>query len=132
MTFQTERVLMQLRLLAFQSATTYNALIQSHFDYYNLVYGNCDKTFFDWLQKLQNRAARVLTFFSCDTDANCLIRQRYWNDSSTQFQIQKAIMVYKSLNGLDREYLSSLRYSVNNLVVPSPRTTLLHEIFATL
>ena len=37
----------------------YNALIQSHFDYCNLVWGNCGKTSFDRLQKLQNRAART-------------------------------------------------------------------------
>ena len=40
----------------------YNALIQSQFDYCNIVWGNCGKTLFDRLQKLQNRAARVLTF----------------------------------------------------------------------
>ena len=50
----------------------YNALIQSHFDYCNLVWGNCGKTLFDRLQKLQNRAARVLTFSSYDADAECV------------------------------------------------------------
>ena len=40
----------------------YNALIPSQFDYCNIVWGNCGKTLFDRLQKLQNRAARVLTF----------------------------------------------------------------------
>ena len=35
----------------------YNALIQSQFDYCNIVWCNCGKTLFDRLQKLQNRAA---------------------------------------------------------------------------
>ena len=48
-----------------------------------------------WLQKLQNRAARVLTFSRYDADANRLFRQLNWKDLSTQFQIQKALMVYK-------------------------------------
>ena len=39
-----------------------NALIQSQFDYCNIVWGNSGKTLFDRLQKLPNRAARVLTF----------------------------------------------------------------------
>ena len=52
----------------------YNALIQSHFDYRNRVWDNCGKTLFDRLQKLQSRAARVLTFSSYDADANRLIR----------------------------------------------------------
>ena len=48
----------------------YNALIQSHFDYCYLVWGNCGKTLFDRLQNLENRAARVLTFSIYDADAN--------------------------------------------------------------
>ena len=43
----------------------YNDLIQSQFDYRNIVWGNCGKTLFDRLQKHQNRAARVLTFSRC-------------------------------------------------------------------
>ena len=71
----------------------YNTLIQSQFDYCSLVWGNCGKTLFDRLQKLLNRAARVLTFSSYDADTKCLIRQLDWKDFSTQFQIQKALMV---------------------------------------
>ena len=81
----------------------YNALIQSHFDYCNPVWGNCGKTTFDSLQKLQNLAARVLTFSSYDADVHRLLRQLDWKDLSTQFQIQKTLMVYKSLNGLAPE-----------------------------
>ena len=85
----------------------YNALIQSQFDYCNIVWGNCGKTLFDRLQKLQNRAARVLTFSRYDADANRLFRQLNWKDLSTQFQMQKSPMVYKSLNDLVPGYLSS-------------------------
>ena len=80
---------------------SYNALIQSQFDYCNIVWGNCGKTLFDRLQKLQNRAARVLTFSKYDADANHLFRQLNWKDLSTQFQMQKALMVYRSLNDLN-------------------------------
>ena len=58
----------------------YSALIQPHFDYCNLVWGNCGKTLSDRLQKLQNRAARLLTFSSYDADAKGLIRQLGWKD----------------------------------------------------
>ena len=78
----------------------YNALIQSQFDYCNVAWGNCGKTLFDRLQKLQNHAARVLTFSRYDADANLLFRQLNWKDLSTQFQMQKALMVCKSLNDL--------------------------------
>ena len=99
---------------------TYNALIQSQFDYCNIVWGNCGKTLFDRLQKLQNRAARVLTFSRYDAYANRLFRQLNWKDLSTQFQIKKALMVYKSFVP---GYLSSkfvkryeTRYSLGNSV----------------
>ena len=101
----------------------YNALIQSQFDYCNIVWGNCGKTLFDRLQKLQNRAARVLTFTRYDADSKRLFRQLKWKDLSTQFQIQKALMVYKSSNRLVPGYLSSkfvkryqTHYSLGNSV----------------
>ena len=53
----------------------YNALIQSQFDYCNIAWDNCGKTLFDRLQKLQNRAARVLTFRRYAADVNRLFRQ---------------------------------------------------------
>ena len=82
-------------------------LIQSQFDYSDIVWGNCGKTLFDRLQKLQNRAARVLTFCRYDAYANRLFKQLNWKDLSTQFQIQKALIVHKSLNDLVPGYLSS-------------------------
>ena len=62
---------------------------------------------FDRLQKLQNRAIRVLTFSTYDAYANRLFRQLNWKDLSTQFQIQKALTAHKSLNDLVPGYLSS-------------------------
>ena len=45
----------------------------------------------DRLQKLQNRAARVLTFSCNDAGPGCLIQQLSWKDLCTQRQIQKAL-----------------------------------------
>ena len=39
---------------------TYQALVKPHFDYCDIVWGNCGKTLGDKLEKLQNRAARVM------------------------------------------------------------------------
>ena len=39
----------------------YNALVQPHFDYCSVVWGNCNKSLSIKLQKLQNRAVRILT-----------------------------------------------------------------------
>ena len=56
----------------------YKALIQSHFDYCNVVWGICDIKLADKLQKLQNRAARALTLSSHDADASQLFQNFNW------------------------------------------------------
>jgi len=53
----------------------YYGLVQSHFDYCSVVRGNCAKTLSDKLQKLQNRAVRVLAHSSYDADANQLLTE---------------------------------------------------------
>ena len=114
-------------------------LIPSQFDYCNIVWGNCGKTLFDRLQKLQNRAARVLTFSRYDAETNRLLRQLNWKDLGTQFQIQN--LKCKSLNDLVPGYLSpkfvkryetrySLSDSAKKLIVPFPRTNFLKNTFS--
>ena len=102
----------------------YNSLVQPHFDYCSLVWGNCGKTLSKKLQKLQNRAARAITSSNYDVEADSLFHKLSWKDLKSQRQIQNVLMVFKSLNGLVTEYLTckfikrnessySLRDSVN-------------------
>ena len=93
------------------------------------------------LQKLQNRAARVLTSSTFDTRTEYLFQVLSWRKLESQRQIQKACMVYKSLNGLAPVYLRSrfversavTDYSLHNtkekLAVPLPRTNFLKNSF---
>ena len=67
-----------------------------------MLYGG---TVIEPVQKLQNRAARVLTFSSYDTNADCLFEELGWVKLETQRQIHKVVMVYKSINGLAPDYL---------------------------
>ena len=105
------------------------------------MWGNCNLTLSNKLQELQNRAARILTSSSYDTDVEDLSKLR-WRKLSSQREMQKAIMVIKSLNVLTPEYLSELfvnrsdvteyvlRDSVNKLVVPLPHTNFLKNSFS--
>ena len=106
----------------------YNSLVQTHFDYCSLVWGNCGQTLSIKLQKLQNRAARVITSSNYDVDVDSLFHKLSWK-VLTQRQIQNSLMVFKSLNGLVPEYSTSkfirrnesnysLRDSVSKLTVP--------------
>ena len=113
----------------------YYSLVQSHFDYCSLVWGNCGKTLSNKLQKLQNRAARVITSSNFDVDVDSLFHKLSWKDLNSQRQIQNALLVFKSLNGLVPAYLTSksnysLRNSVNKLVVPFPRTNYMKNSFS--
>ena len=49
------------------------SLYVPHLDYCDIVCGNCGKKLRDKLQKLQNRAAHVLTFSNYDADATELL-----------------------------------------------------------
>ena len=97
------------------------------------MWGNCNLTLSNKLQKPQNRAARILTFSSYDTDVEDLFSKLRWRKLSSQREMQKAIVVSRSLNGLTPEYLRELyvnrsdvteyllRDSVNKLAVPLQR-----------
>ena len=76
--------------------TIYHGFVQSHFDYCSVVWGNCAKTLSDKLQRLQNRAVRVLTNTCYDADANQLLKELGWDNLETRRQKLKAEMVYKS------------------------------------
>ena len=85
----------------------YQALIHPHFNYCHTVWGNSGITLRKKLEKLQNRAARVLTFSDYDEDAGYLFELPGWNNLARQHEIEKATMVYKSSHGLAPEYLCS-------------------------
>jgi len=102
---------------------------------------DCGKTLSNRLQKLQNHATRVITSSGYDPDVDSLFHKLSWKDLQFQCQIQEVLMVFKSLNGLVPEYLTSkfvtqnesnyaLRDSVNKLVVPFPRTNYMKNSFS--
>ena len=58
--------------------TIFKALILPHFDYCSLVWDNCSKYLLDKLQKMQNRAARVITGRSYDISSSTVLRGLNW------------------------------------------------------
>ena len=79
-TNKTFKVLFALkRIRPFISESTalqvYQALILPHFDYCSPVWDELSVTLSDKLQKLQNRAARVITRSSYDTSASILLNR---------------------------------------------------------
>mgnify|MGYP002803577743 CR=1 FL=1 len=70
----------------------FNTLVQPQFNYCTCsVWDRCNKTYAEKLQKLQNRAARVLTFSDYDANADLLFEKLGWRALSSQRRLQKAV-----------------------------------------
>ena len=68
--------------------------MQPHFDYCSSVWGTCGVT----LQKLQNRAAHVLTFSNYDVNAGQLLEILGWKNLDRQIKsLQKRFNIRTSL-----------------------------------
>ena len=67
----------------------YNALILPHFDYCSPVWDGMSGCLSDKLQKLQNRAARVITQSPVDTSSNLLLAMLKWEKLSLRRKKRK-------------------------------------------
>ena len=118
----------------------YNALILPNFDYCSTVWDYLSGYLSDKLQKLQNRAARIITKLPFDTNSDHLLSTRNWERLSIRRKKQKALMMCKTMNGLTPEYLQrlfaqsysnyNLRNSEGKLALPKPRTNYLKHSFS--
>ena len=112
------------------------------FDYCSIVWGCCSISLAEKLQKLQNRAARILLSAPYDANATDLFRRLNWKNLKNQRLYTKAIMMFKNLNGETPDYLSTkfifrndttsyrLRNSERRLVLPQPRTDYVRKSFS--
>ena len=118
----------------------YPGFIEPYFSYCAPVWDGLGHTLSDRLQKLQNRAARVITRSSYDISSNLLLDQLKWNNLSVNRLKQKAILMYKTLNGQTPQYLHEmfssrrcqypLRNSNGKLFIPKRNTDYLKRSFS--
>ena len=71
----------------------YQALIQPHFDYCSLVWDGCSAKLSDKMQKLQNRAARIITKSNYDSSATQLLESLHWDNLSKRRKKHKAFLI---------------------------------------
>ena len=110
----------------------YGKLMQPHFDYCSSVWDGLNITLNDKLQKLQNKAARVITKSQYDASSRYLFSKLGWDNLLTRRKKHKAILMFKTINDLTPFYLHelfesrstgyNLRNSEHTLFVPKPRT----------
>jgi len=119
--------------------TIYNALVLSWFDYCDVVWDNLPITLADRLQKLQNRAARIITKSNYDIRSRDILASLGWKSLAKRRQEHKAITMFKALNGLAPENLSKLfqpqkhkynfREKEKSLTLPKPKTNFMKRAF---
>ena len=118
----------------------YRALIEPYFDYCCPVWDGLSNELADKLQKLQNRAIRVITKSDYYSSATALRGKLGWDNLCTRRKKQKLKLMFKTLNDQCPEYLKglfkpfstgySLRNSDNKLALPNPRTDFLKRSFS--
>ena len=118
----------------------YQALIQPHFDYCCSVWDGLGETLSCEMQKLQNRAARVIMRANYDASAGILLDALHWDNLSLRRAKLKAGLVFKTLKGNVPLYLQNMfsvrgiGYNIRNsemrLNLPKPRTNYLKRSFS--
>ena len=73
----------------------YNTLVMPYFNYCSTVWGNISKGLSDKIQKLQNRAARILTFSNCETCSSILSDELGWESLENKRFKQLAMIMYR-------------------------------------
>ena len=113
----------------------YDALVAPYFNYIAPTSGDVwEKGLCDRLQRLQNRAGRIITFSDYNTRSADILQDLRWDTLEQRRSKQLAISVFKSLNNLYPESLKNMfkptswvhsynvRFASKNIFVPRPRT----------
>ena len=87
---------------------TYRGIVEQYFRYCCSAWGSCGETRLRALQKLQNRAARIVSNSSYDTSATLLIKNLKWLTVTDMIKSDIATVTYNAITGLAPSYLSNL------------------------
>ena len=88
--------------------TLYTGIVEPHFRYCCSVWGCGGSIEINQLQKLQNRAARIITNSSFDAPSRPLIVELGWRTIEELIGNESKTMVFKSLNDSAPQYLCDL------------------------
>ena len=110
----------------------YEALVAPYFDYCSEVWGCMGKGLRDRLQRLQNRAGRIIRFSDYNTRSANILQDLRWDTLEQRRSKQLAISVFKSLNNLYPESLKNMFKPTSgvhsyNVRCEVPRTTFLYQ-----
>jgi hypothetical protein len=88
--------------------TVYKSIIQPHFDYCSQVCGCLGKVLSDKLQRLQNRAFRIITSEGYETRSKDILIKAGFSDLQTRREQQLATLLYKIKHKMVPNYLQDI------------------------
>ena len=115
----------------------YSSIIQPHFDYCSTVWDCCNKGSKDKLQRLQNRAARIITRAGYDVRSTDILEKLNWPTLHQRRANRRVCLMYKIHNNLAPNYLvecftqtknvhtHNTRGHEVNFNIPQPKTNFL-------
>ena len=122
--------------------SVYQSIVEPYLDYCSVVWDDISDQLTDKLQKLQNRAARVITGADYRTPSSVLLNKLGWSSLKEKRNKQKALMMFKIMNGMTPAYLEdiftrnigrsvyNLRISRRNVALPAVKTDYYRNSFA--
>ena len=83
------------------------------FEYCDVVWDHLDQGLATRIQKLQNRAARIITFQGYDVRSAQIRKQLYWEELASRRQRHLSLLIYDTVNGNVPSSLSELFSNVS-------------------
>ena len=106
----------------------YQSLVLTYFDYCSLIWGNCNQTLKGKIQRLQNRAARIITGDTYDVHSKDILSRSGWKNLEERRVLQTESYVTKALQILDKKY--QLRNNNLVLMLSKPNTNAMKRSFS--
>ena len=88
--------------------TLVHAMILSRIDYANALLYGIPETQLNRLQRLQNRAARLITQDSKHVDSKTVLRKLHWLPIRARINFKVVLLAFKALNGLAPPYIRDM------------------------
>ena len=101
----------------------YNAIVKPNFDYCDIVWGNCSKSTFEKVFRIQKRASRILTGAPYCAHSEPLFKQLRWNSLMRNIEFHKCVLIFKALNNLTPAYIRDKLVYTSEVASRSTRST---------